>query len=237
MARPRRPSAHAGMIRILLVDDQPLVRAGFGAVLDAEEDLSIVGEAANGEQAVAEARRLHPDVVLMDVRMPQLDGLQATARITSDPDLNHSRVVVLTTFELDEYVYGALKAGASGFLLKDIEPTDLIAAVHVIARGDALLAPRVTQQLITAFVTAGPRPTQEEVRKALGAITDREREILALIGTGLSNDELAARLVISPLTAKTHVSRLLSKLQARDRAQLVVIAYETGLITPRRNVV
>lgn len=222
------------MISILLADDQPLVRAGFGAVLDAEEDLSVVGEAANGEQAVAEARRLCPDVVLMDVRMPHLDGLQATARITSDPTLKHTRVVVLTTFELDEYVFGALRAGASGFLLKDIEPTDLIAAVHVIARGEALLAPRITQQLIAAFIAAGPCPTQAQVRMALSAVTGREREVLALLGTGLSNDEIAERLVISPLTAKTHVSRLLSKLGARDRAQLVVIAYETGLIIPRR---
>jgi DNA-binding NarL/FixJ family response regulator len=222
------------MTSILLADDQPLLRAGFGAVLDAEEDLRVVGEAADGEQAVAEARRLHPDVVLMDVRMPRLDGLEATARITADPDLTGTRVVVLTTFELDEYVYGALRAGASGFLLKDIEPTDLIAAVHIIASGDALLAPRVTRRLVSAFIAAEPnRPRTPAAAAALSELTARELEVLRLIGTGLSNQEIAAQLVVSPLTAKTHVSRLFGKLDARDRAQLVVLAYETGLVTPQ----
>jgi DNA-binding NarL/FixJ family response regulator len=220
------------VIRILLADDQPLVRAGFGAVLAAEDDFEVVGEVADGEQAVAEARRLRPDVVLMDVRMPHLDGLEATARITADPALAGTRVVVLTTFELDDYVFGALKAGAAGFLLKDIEPLDLIAAVRTIHRGDALLAPRVTQQLITAYVAAGPRSAPADTA-ALNALTDRERQVLTLVGAGLSNDEIAQRLVISPLTAKTHVSRLFTKLDARDRAQLVVLAYETGLVTAR----
>jgi DNA-binding NarL/FixJ family response regulator len=221
------------MIRILLVDDQPLVRAGFGAVLDAEDDFEVVGQAADGEQAIAEAERLRPDVVLMDIRMPRLDGLHATARITANPELAHTRVVVLTTFELDEYVFGALKAGAAGFLLKDIEPLDLIAAVRIIHRGEALLAPRITQQLIAAFIAAGPRPTETSTSAVLNAVTDREREVLALVGAGLSNDQIAEKLVISPLTAKTHVSRLFTKLDARDRAQLVVLAYETGLVIPR----
>jgi DNA-binding NarL/FixJ family response regulator len=220
------------MIRILLADDQPLVRAGFGAVLAAEEDFEIVGEAADGEQAVAQARRLRPDVVLMDIRMPHLDGLHATAQITADPALAGTRVVVLTTFELDEYVFGALKAGAAGFLLKDIEPVDLIAAVRTIDRGEALLAPRITQQLITAYIAAGPRPASAN-SAALNALTDREREVLTHLAAGLSNDQIAQKLVISPLTAKTHVSRLFTKLDARDRAQLVVLAYETGLVTAR----
>jgi DNA-binding NarL/FixJ family response regulator len=229
MARPRRPAAGGVVIRILLADDQPLVRAGFGAVLAAEDDFEVVGEAADGERAVAEARRLAPDVVLMDVRMPHLDGLEATARITADPALAATRVVVLTTFELDDYVFGALKAGAAGFLLKDIEPLDLIAAVRTIHRGEALLAPRITQQLITAYVAAGPRSARADTA-VLNALTDRERQVLTLVGAGLSNDQIAQRLVISPLTAKTHVSRLFTKLDARDRAQLVVLAYETGLV-------
>jgi DNA-binding NarL/FixJ family response regulator len=230
--RARRPAADPVVIRILLADDQPLVRAGFGAVLAAEDDFEIVGEAADGERAVAETQRLRPDVVLMDVRMPHLDGLHATARITADPALAETRVVVLTTFELDDYVFGALKAGAAGFLLKDIEPLVLIAAVRTIHRGEALLAPRITQQLIAAFIAAGPRSAQTETA-ALDPLTDRERQVLALVGTGLSNTQIAARLVISPLTAKTHVSRLFTKLDARDRAQLVVLAYETGLVTAR----
>lgn len=222
------------MIRILLVDDQPLVRAGFGAVLDAEDGFDVVGEAADGEQAVNEAKRLRPDVILMDIRMPHLDGLHATARITADPTLTETRVVVLTTFELDEYVFGALKAGASGFLLKDIAPIDLIAAIRIIARGEALLAPRITQQLITAFIAAEPPPTHVNTAAVLSTLTDRERQVLTLVGSGLANNQIAEKLVISPLTAKTHVSRLFSKLAARDRAQLVVLAYETGLVTPRK---
>ena len=228
------------MISVELADDQALVRAGFHALLDAEPDISVVAQAADGETAVALARRHRPEVVLMDIRMPRVDGLQATAEITSDPDLGQTRVVVLTTFELDEYVFGALRAGASGFLLKDIEPDDLVAAVRVVAAGEALLAPRLTRRLIEAFVAGstvgadGPvGPTSRELEK----LTPREREVLALVGRGKSNAEIAERLVLSPLTAKTHVARLFSKLGARDRAQLVVAAYESGLVVPRRDAV
>jgi DNA-binding NarL/FixJ family response regulator len=228
------------VITVELADDQSLVRAGFHALLDAEPDISVVAQAADGETAVALARRYRPAVVLMDIRMPRVDGLQATAEITSDPELCQTRVVVLTTFELDEYVFGALRAGASGFLLKDIEPDDLVAAVRVVAAGEALLAPRLTRRLIEAFVagsavgTDGPvGPTTRELEK----LTPREREVLALVGRGKSNAEIAERLVLSPLTAKTHVARLFSKLGARDRAQLVVAAYESGLVVPRREAV
>jgi DNA-binding NarL/FixJ family response regulator len=228
------------VITVELADDQALVRAGFHALLDAEPGISVVAQAADGETAVALARRYRPDVVLMDIRMPRVDGLQATAEITSDPDLCQTRVVVLTTFELDEYVFGALRAGASGFLLKDVEPDDLVAAVRVVAAGEALLAPRLTRRLIEAFVagsavgTDGPvGPTSRELEK----LTPREREVLALVGRGKSNAEIAERLVLSPLTAKTHVARLFSKLGARDRAQLVVAAYESGLVVPRREAV
>jgi len=225
------------VITVELADDQALVRAGFHALLDAEPDITVVAEAADGESAVALARRHRPEVVLMDIRMPRGDGLQATAEITSDADLRRTRVVVLTTFELDEYVFGALRAGASGFLLKDIEPKDLVAAVRVVAAGEALLAPRLTRRLIEAFVAGsavgadGPvGPTSRE----LDQLTPREREVLALVGRGKSNAEIAEQLVLSPLTAKTHVARLFSKLRARDRAQLVVAAYESGLVVPRR---
>jgi DNA-binding NarL/FixJ family response regulator len=228
------------VITVELADDQALVRAGFHALLDAEPDIRVVAEAADGATAVALARRYRPAVVLMDIRMPRIDGLQATAEITSDPGLSQTRVVVLTTFELDEYVFGALRAGASGFLLKDIEPDDLVAAVRVVAAGDALLAPRLTRRLIEAFVAGsavgaeGPvGPTSRELEK----LTPREREVLALVGRGKSNAEIAERLVLSPLTAKTHVARLFSKLGARDRAQLVVAAYESGLVVPRRDAV
>jgi DNA-binding NarL/FixJ family response regulator len=221
------------VITVVLADDQALVRAGFRALLDAEADLTVVAEAADGEAAVEAATRHRPDVVLMDVRMPRTDGLRATARVSADPRLAGTRVIVLTTFELDEYVFGALRAGAAGFLLKDVEPAALVEAVRVVAGGEALLAPRHTRRLIEAFVEqsgrAGPR---EEGR--LDELTAREREVLTLVGQGLSNAEIAERLVLSPLTAKTHVARLFTKLRARDRAQLVVLAYETGLVVPGR---
>jgi DNA-binding NarL/FixJ family response regulator len=210
------------VIRVLLVDDQTLVRAGFRALLDSEPDLEVVGEAVDGAQAVELAVEHLPDVVLMDIRMPRVDGLEATARITADPRLAATKVVVLTTFELDEYVFGALRAGAAGFLLKDVEPVALIEAVRLVHDGQALLAPQVVA------VPAAPTPPD---RTRLADLTPREREILALVGRGLSNQEIAAELVLSPLTAKTHVSRLFLKLGARDRAQLVVTAYETGLVT------
>ncbi|HEX5194572.1 MAG TPA: response regulator transcription factor [Solirubrobacteraceae bacterium] len=215
------------MTSVVLVDDQGLVRAGFRALLDSEDDIEVVGEAADGLQGLDLVRRMRPDIVLMDVRMPVLDGLEATARITSDPSLTDTRVVVLTTFELDEYVFGALRAGASGFLLKDVEPVDLLRAVRVVAAGEALLAPRLTRRLIEAFVAGGAgRPACDELKQ----LTPREREVLTLVGRGLSNAEIAERLVVSPLTAKTHVARLFAKLEARDRAQLVVIAYESGVV-------
>jgi DNA-binding NarL/FixJ family response regulator len=224
------------VITVELVDDQSLVRAGFHALLDAEDDIEVVAEAADGEGAVAAAREHRPQVVLMDIRMPTVDGLQATAQITADPELRDTRVVVLTTFELDEYVFGALRAGASGFLLKDVEPADLVAAVRIVAAGEALLAPRLTRRLIEAFVAGTPRgaaPAPDSAAtKTIERLTPREREVLSLVGRGHSNAEIAEQLVLSPLTAKTHVARLFSKLGARDRAQLVVTAYESGLVRP-----
>ncbi|GAA0345997.1 response regulator transcription factor [Actinoallomurus spadix] len=216
-------------IRVVLADDQRLVRAGFRSILDNEDDISVIAEAGDGAEAVRLAAAERPDVVLMDIRMPVLDGLEATRRIVADERLRDVRVVILTTFEHDDYVYGALKAGASGFMVKDTEPLELIHAVRVVARGDALLAPSVTRRLIGEFAARlkEPPPSVE-----LNALTDREREVLELIGAGLSNDEIAERLVVSPATAKTHVSRVLTKLRARDRAQLVVLAYESGLIRP-----
>jgi DNA-binding NarL/FixJ family response regulator len=217
------------VIRILLADDQALVRAGFRALLDAEPDLEVVGEATDGAQAVAMAGELHPDVVLMDIRMPGLDGLAATARLSADPALAATRVLILTTFELDEYVYEALRAGASGFLVKDTEPVDLIRGVRVIAAGEGLLSPGITRRLIAEFASKTTKPPHAA---ELDPLTEREREVLTLVAAGLSNDEIADRLVVSPATAKTHVSRTMTKLGARDRAQLVVLAYESGLVRP-----
>jgi DNA-binding NarL/FixJ family response regulator len=218
------------MIRVLLADDQALVRAGFRALLDAQDDLEVVGEAADGGEAVALARKLEPDVVLMDIRMPGLDGLAATHEIAVDPRLESIRIVILTTFEVDEYVFEAIRAGAAGFLVKDTKPADLIEAVRVVSGGDALLSPSVTRRLIAEFASRAKEPPRSA---GLEELTEREREVMALAAEGLSNAEIAERLVVSPATAKTHVSRAMVKLRARDRAQLVVLAYETGLVRPR----
>ncbi|WP_158581484.1 response regulator [Actinomadura spongiicola] len=218
------------MIRVLLADDQSLVRAGFRSLLAHGDDIEVVGEAAHGGTAIELARVLRPDVVLMDMRMPELDGLAATRRIVSDPDLKDVRVVMLTTYADDDYVYLALRAGASGFLVKDIEPDDLLRAVRVVAGGESLLAPAVTRAVIEGFVSRRPEPARSSV--TLGALTEREREVVRLVGRGLSNDEIADRLLLSPLTVKTHVSRAMGKLGARDRAQVVMLAYESGLVIP-----
>jgi DNA-binding NarL/FixJ family response regulator len=218
------------MIRVLLADDQALVRAGFRVLAGVAPDLEVVGEAADGAAAVSLARSLRAEVVLMDIRMPGTDGLEATRQIVADPALSGVRVIILTTFEADEYVFEAIRAGASGFLVKDIEPEDLVNAIRVVARGDALLSPSVTRRLISSI--AGRAPAQRVDASVLAVLTDREREVLALVGAGMSNDEIAGALFMSPLTAKTHVSRAMVKLGARDRAQLVVTAYETGLVRP-----
>lgn len=220
------------MIRVLLVDDQPLIRAGFRALLDAEDDIDVVAEATDGQQGLALAAQHRPDVALVDVQMPVLDGIETTRRIAADPDLADVHVVILTNYGLDEYIFTALRAGASGFLVKDIEPDDLLRAVRVAARGDALLSPTVTRRLISEYVS---RPPEAVPAAGLEALTNREREVMALVARGLSNDEIAAHMVISPTTAKTHVSRAMTKLHARDRAQLVVYAYESGLVTPKRD--
>jgi DNA-binding NarL/FixJ family response regulator len=221
-------------IRVLLAEDQAIVRAGFRALLDAEPDLEVAGEAADGRATIALARELRPDLVLMDIRMPELDGLEATRQITADPTLNDTRVLVLTTFELDEYVFGALRAGASGFLLKGGEPGDLLSAIRLVATGESLLAPSVTRRLIEAYIsqpeqgtTAGP-----DGLDGLDDLSPRELEVLALVARGSNNREIADALYLSPLTVKTHVSRILMKLRARDRVQLVVIAYQAGLVSP-----
>jgi DNA-binding NarL/FixJ family response regulator len=216
-------------IRVLLAEDQALVRAGFRGLLERSGDIEVVGEVANGADAVNAAREARPDVVLMDIRMPVMDGLEATRRIVADEQLSDVRVIVLTTFDLDEYVFEALRVGASGFLLKDIEPDDLRQAVRVVAAGDALLSPRVTRRLITRFVAQSPAQPKDPER--LAVLTDREREVMALVAWGLSNEEIGQRLAMSPATAKTHVSRAMLKLGAHDRAQLVVLAYQTGLVT------
>ena len=217
-------------VRVGVADDQPLIRTGLRAMIDHAGDLELVGEAEDGEQAVDLARRQQPDVVLMDIRMPVLDGIEATRRITADPALAAVRVVVLTTFDADDYVHGAIKAGASGFLLKDAPPEDVLDAIRVVARGDALLAPSVTRRIIEELAARPDvdRPAPPE----LDVLTDREREVLALAGRGLSNAEIGERLFVSPATVKTHVSHVMTKLYARDRAQLVVVAYESGLVRP-----
>src|SRR3954447_11961281 len=236
-------------IRVLLVDDQALVRAGFRMILDAEEDIEVVGEAADGEQAVSSAARFNPDVILMDVRMPNMDGIEATRRIVSaetngagvvsgsaedaDPALDRPRVLMLTTFELDEYVYESLRAGASGFLLKDVPADQLVAGIRVVAEGEALLAPSVTKRLISDFSAAGAAKAMEETPPAgLDELTTREMEVFKLIARGMSNHEIATELVVSETTVKTHVARILMKLGLRDRVQAVVLAYESGLVQP-----
>jgi DNA-binding NarL/FixJ family response regulator len=218
------------VIRVLLADDQALIRAGFRILLETAEDIEVVGEATDGAQAADLARQCRADVVLMDIRMPNVDGLEATRRIAADEDLAGVKVIILTTFESDEYVYQAIRSGASGFLVKDSELAELIQAVRVVARGDALLSPSVTRRLITDLAS---RPDARPVTGTqLRGLTGREREVMTLVAAGLSNDEIAGRLFVSPLTSKTHVSRIMTKLGARDRAQLVVLAYECGLVTP-----
>lgn len=218
------------MIRVLLADDQPLLRSGFRALLDLEDDIEVVAEAADGEECLALARKQLPDVALIDIQMPLMDGIEATRRIAADPALADVHVVMLTSYGMDEYVLDALRAGAAGFLVKDILPEDFLHAVRVAARGDALLAPAITRRLIDRYVTQPPPTRAGSVLKEL---TSREREAVALAAQGLPNDEIAARMVISPSTAKTHINRAMAKLHARDRAQLVILAYESGLVTPR----
>jgi DNA-binding NarL/FixJ family response regulator len=218
------------MTAVLIADDQELIRAGLRTLIESDPELRVAGEARDGADAVRLARQTHPDVVLMDIRMPGVDGIEATAEITADPELGGVRVLILTTFGEDSYVFSALRAGASGFLLKDIRPDDLLEALRIVAEGEALLSPQVTRQLIEEFV-ALPEPDHTPAVQ-LDELTERERQVLALVGRGRSNEEIATELVISPLTAKTYVSRILSKLRARDRAQLVMHAYESGLIRP-----
>jgi DNA-binding NarL/FixJ family response regulator len=220
-------------IRVVLADDQKLIRAGFRVLIDSAADLVVVGEATNGLEAVELARTLQPDLVLMDIRMPELDGLAATQRITADERLAGVRILILTTFEVDEYVLQALRAGASGFLGKGVDPEELLDAIRVVARGDALLSPAATKKLIARFL-AQPDGADVPVSGQLDVLTDREREVLTLVAGGLSNDDIAERLVVSPFTAKTHVNRAMAKLGARDRAQLVVIAFQSGLVRAKR---
>jgi DNA-binding NarL/FixJ family response regulator len=218
------------VIRVLLADDQPLIRSGFRALLDIEDDIDVVAEAADGGEAFALAKRHLPDIALIDIRMPVVDGIEATRRIAADPALAGVHVVILTNYGLDEYVFDALRAGAAGFLVKDIQPEDFLHAVRVAARGDALLAPSITRKLIDRYVT---QPLERGVPAGLEHLTNREREAVTLVAQGLANDQIAGRMVISPLTAKTHINRAMTKLHARDRAQLVVLAYESGLVAPR----
>jgi DNA-binding NarL/FixJ family response regulator len=217
------------VIRVLLADDQDLIRFGLRVLLDGEDDLAVVGDAADGLHAVELARRLRPDVVLMDVRMPGIDGIEATGRIVADPQLGATKVIVLTTFEIDEYVFDALRAGASGFLIKDTKPAELLRAVRLVAAGDALLSPSVTRRVVREFALRPSRTVKPHPQ--LATLTDRERETVTLVAEGLTNDEIAARLTISPATARTHVGRAMVKLGARDRAQLVVFAYQSGLVS------
>ncbi len=220
------------MIRVLLVDDQPLIRSGFRALLDVEDDIEVVAEAADGSEGLALAKEHLPDIALIDIQMPVMDGIEATRRIAADPNLAGVHIVILTNYGLDEYVFNALRAGAAGFLVKDIEPEDFLHAVRVAARGDALLAPSITRKLINRYVTQPLHPRADTVLKLL---TNREREAVALVAQGLSNDQIADAMTISPMTAKTHINRAMTKLYARDRAQLVVLAYESGLVAPRNS--
>jgi DNA-binding NarL/FixJ family response regulator len=220
------------MIRVLLADDQPLVRAGFAMILDAEDDIEVVGEADDGAAVIARAASLRPDVVLMDIRMPGIDGLEATRRIVGDDALTEVKILILTTFELDEYVFEALRSGASGFLVKHTQPVDLVRAVREVARGEALLSPSVTRRLIAEFTSRPVRPALTP--PTMTVLTEREREVVTLVALGLTNDEIATELVLSSATARTHVSRAMIKLGARDRAQLVVFAYQSGLVHPSR---
>jgi len=219
------------MIRVVVADDQQLIRAGFRSLLESEPDLDVVAEAGTGRDAVAAVTRLRPDVVLMDIRMPDGDGLWATEQIVRDADLRNTRIVVVTTFELDEYVARAIRAGASGFLVKDTEPAELIRAVRVVAAGEGLLSPSVTRRLLARMASGQTEPRDDS---ALRSLTEREKEVLGLVGRGLTNTEIGQRLFLSPLTAKTHVSRIMGKLAARDRVQLVIAAYEAGLVAPGR---
>ncbi len=219
-------------ISILIVDDQPLIRGAVRELVVHEPDLSVAGEAANGRDAIDSARRTQPDIVLMDIRMPVMDGLQATREICADPDLSGTRVLVLTTFEEEDYVAEALRAGASGFIGKGTEPSELIAAIRTVHAGEALLSPRATRALIDRYTKSSPHTAQLPLEATLGVLTEREREVLVLVAEGLSNDEIATALTISPSTAKTHVNRTMAKLLAHDRAQLVIIAYESGLVVP-----
>ncbi|SEC12440.1 response regulator transcription factor [Streptomyces sp. TLI_105] len=218
------------MIRVLLVDDQPLIRSGFRALLDLEDDIEVVGEAGDGREGLALAGQCLPDIALVDIRMPVVDGVEMTRRVAADPALAGVHVVILTNYGLDEYVFEALRAGAAGFLVKDILPEDFLHAVRVAARGDALLAPSITRRLIDRYVS---EPYETGAGAGLEELTNREREAVALVARGLSNDEIADRMVITPMTAKTHVNRAMAKIGARDRAQLVVLAYESGLVSPR----
>ncbi|MFG1964691.1 response regulator [Nonomuraea sp. NPDC049028] len=217
-------------MKVLVADDEGLVRSGFKVLLDLEDDITVVGEATNGAEAVERARAARPDVVLMDIRMPKVDGIQATAQIAQTRGLEQVRVIILTTYDTDEYVFDALQAGASGFLLKDAGPAELLHAIRVVAAGDALLAPRITRRLIGQFTAR--RTAAQAAEERLAVLTGREREVLALVGQGLSNSEIGTELFLSPATARTHVSHAMAKLGARDRAQLVVIAYQTGLVSP-----